>query len=89
MRRHDFIKDGARNYDYNSIFDKIRIVYVIFPAPTLFDFQRKQRHFIYESEAREYNTVVEDARMAEDAAQRASTSYHFDYYPDQRWWLST
>ena len=22
MRRHDFIRDGAQNYDYNSLFDK-------------------------------------------------------------------
>jgi hypothetical protein len=29
--------------------------------------------------------VVEATRRAEEDARRASTSYHFDYYPGQPW----
>ena len=67
------------------IFDKYCVIPVILHAPILFDFQSKQRYFICENEAREYNATVEAARLAKEAAQHASTSYHYDYYPDQRW----
>ena len=58
---------------------------IILPVPTLFDFQSKERYYVYETESREHNAEVEAARLAEEEAHRASTSYHFNYYPDQRW----
>ena len=82
MQRHDFIIDMTQGYDYNLTFDKYRTVSVMLPVPALFDFQNKQRYFIYENETHVYNTVVEAARLAEQATRNASTSYHFDYYPD-------
>ena len=78
MQNHEFIKRNTHRYDYNLIFDKYHSVSVILPAPVLFDFQSKQRYFIHENEVHEYNA-------AEEAAQNASTSYHFDYYPGQPW----
>jgi hypothetical protein len=60
-------------------------VYVALPAPALFDFQNKQIYYLLESEVHEYKAAVEAARLAEEAAQRASMSYHFDYYPGQPW----
>jgi hypothetical protein len=83
MQRHEFIKNNTYKYDYNLIFDKYRSVSVILAAPILFDFQSKQRYFLHENEAHEYNAAVEAARLAEEAAQQASMSYHYDYYPDQ------
>jgi hypothetical protein len=58
------------------------IVPVIFLAPALFDIQSKQKYYIYESKAREYNAAVEATRLAKEEAWRASTTYHFDYNPD-------
>lgn len=55
-------------------------------APSLFDFQNKWRYYILKNETHEYNATVEAARLGEEAAQNASTSYHFDYYRDQQWW---
>ena len=60
-------------------------MYVALPAPALFDFQNKHRYFLHESEVHEYKAPVEAAHQAEEAAQNASTSYHFDYYPGQPW----
>jgi hypothetical protein len=85
MQNHEFIKRNTQRYDYNLIFDKYRFVFVVLPAPALFDFQNKQRYSLSESEVHEYNAVVEAARLAEEAAQSASMSYHFDYYPGQPW----
>jgi hypothetical protein len=85
MQRHKFIKYGAPNYNYNLMFNKKPIVPVILPAPALFDYQSKGRYYIYEREVHEYNAAVEAARLAEEAAQRASTSYYSDYYPGYRW----
>ena len=60
-------------------------MYVTLPAPSLFDFQNKQRYFLHESEVHEYSAAVKAARLAEEAAQNASVSYHFNYYPGQPW----
>lgn len=68
MQRHEFIKYETHQYDYNLIFDKYCVVSVILPAPILFDFQNKQRRFVHENEAHEYNAAVEDARLTEEAA---------------------
>jgi hypothetical protein len=85
MQNHEFIKRNTHRYDYNLIFDKYCSVFVVLPAPVLFDFQNKQRYFLHENEVHEYNAAVEAARLAEEVAQNASTSYHFDYYPGQPW----
>ena len=75
----------THRFFYNLIFDRYCVIPAFLHVPIKFDFHRKQRYFIYENEAREYNTIVEAARLAKEAAQHASTSYHYDYYPDQRW----
>ena len=83
MREHKFLKQDTRTYEYNLIFNKYDPVYVASPAPALFDFQNKGRYSLTKSKALEYNTTVEAARQAKEAAQHASSSYHFDYYPDR------
>jgi hypothetical protein len=85
MQNHEFIKRNTHRYDYNLIFDKYHSVFVILPAPAVFDFQNKQRYFLHENEVHEYNTAVEAACLVEEAAQNASMSYHFNYYPGQPW----
>ena len=57
------------------------MVYTYLPAPALFDYHRKGRYFVLESEARAHNTAVEAAQQAEASAPRASVSYHANYYP--------
>ena len=85
MQRHEFIKSGARNYNYNMMFDKKPIVPVILPAPALFDYYIKGRYYILESEAREYNAAIEAALRAEESAPSASVCYHSDYYLGYGW----
>ena len=85
MREHKFLKCNAQEYEYNLIFNKSRSVYVVLPAPALFNYQNRQRYYLLESEVHEYKAAVEAAHLAEEATQNASTSYHFDYYPDQGW----
>jgi hypothetical protein len=86
MRAHRFLKSNARTYEYNLIFNKYDPVYVLLPAPALFDFQAKRRYTISKREAEEYNAEIEAARQAEEATQHASSSsYHVDYYPGQGW----
>jgi hypothetical protein len=85
MKRHKFLKGTITNYTYNLRFNKDPIVPVALPAPALFDYHSKRRYYIPESEACEYNVVVEAARRAEEAAPRASVGYHSHYYPGYRW----
>ena len=63
------------------MFNKTPIVHVILLAPAIFNYQGKGRYYIYERAVCECNVAVEAARLAEEATPRASTSYHFDYYP--------
>ena len=85
MKHHKFIKATTNNYNYNLMFNKNPIVHVTLPAPAIFDFHNKGRYYILECEAREYNAAAKAARQAEEAAPRASMSYHSDYYPGCGW----
>jgi hypothetical protein len=59
-------------------------VHTYLPAPALFDFNSKGRHFVLKSKARAHNAEVEAAR-AEAAAPRTSVSYHSNFYADHGW----
>lgn len=70
MCEHKFLKQDTRTYEYNLIFNKYDPVYVVLPAPALFDFQNKGRYSLIKSEVQEYNATVEAARQAEKASAR-------------------
>ena len=80
MKRHKILSGEAHNFTYNLLFNKKSIVDTFLPAPALFDVHSKGRYFVLESEACAHNAEVVAARRAEEAAPRASVSYHSDYY---------
>ena len=85
MHSHEYIVNRARGYEYNLTFGKYTPMPVTLPTPALFDFQARQHYYVLEEEVREYNATVEATRLAEEAARNASTSYHFNHFPDYQW----
>jgi hypothetical protein len=85
MKRHKFLKGEVTDYTYNPWFNKVSIVHTFLPAPALFDYHSKGRYYVLESKARAHNAEVLAVRRVEEAAPRASVSYHFEYYAGHGW----
>ena len=81
LKEHKILKGSADNFTYNLLFNQSHVVDTYLPAPTLFDYNSKERYFFLESESRAHNAAVLAAWCAEASAARASVSYHADYYP--------
>ena len=87
MVHHQFVERNEPPLQYRLIFDRRHAVNIVFPAPTLFDFQAKGRYFITREEANEYERRTRAARLqaaAPDAIAAASQydpSYNFGYPP--------
>jgi hypothetical protein len=58
MKEHKFLRSAEPPYKYKLIFNKEDPLYVVLPAPVLFDFQQKGRYCLTESEVNEYNAAV-------------------------------
>jgi hypothetical protein len=84
MKSHKFLKGKITDYTYNLRFNKETIVHIVLPVPALFDYHSKGRYYVLESEARAHKVEVVAARRVEEAAPRASVSYHSDYYAGYR-----
>ena len=63
MVHHQFVERNEPPLQYRLIFDRRRPVNIILPAPALFDFQAKGRHFITREEADEYERRAKIARL--------------------------
>ena len=91
MVHHQVVERNEPPLQYRLIFDRRHTVNIVLPAPTLFDFQEKGRHYITREEAEEYKRRAEIARLqaaAHDAMTAASQydpNYNFGYPPGHLW----
>ena len=85
MKRHKFLKGTITDYTYNLRFNKETVVPIILPAPAFFGYYNKEIYYVLESEARSYKAEFKAARRPEEAAPRASVSYHSGYYAGRGW----
>ena len=77
MVHHQVVERNEPPLQYRLIFDRRHAVNIVLPAPTLFDYQEKGRHYITREEAEEYKRRAEIARLkaaAHDAMTVASQS---------------
>ena len=87
MERHQFLERGNPPLRYRLIFNRRRVIHITLPAPAFFNFQEKQRYFILEEEAEEYERSAETARLNEAARQAVAAAlqynpnYYHGYYP--------
>ena len=91
MTSHRFIERDDQTLKYRLIFNRQHAIPIVLPAPTLFDFQEKGRHYITREEAEEYRRWAEIARL-QAAAHDAMTAesqydpgYNFGYPPGHPW----
>ena len=82
LKEHKILKGRVDNFTYNLLFNQSHVVDTYLPAPALFDYHNRGRHFVLESEARAHNAAVEAARQADASALRAFMRYHANYYLD-------
>ena len=91
MVHHQFVERNEPPFQYRLIFDRHHTVNIVLPAPALFDFQAKGRHFITREEANEYDRRMRAARLqaatrdAVAAASQYDPNYNFGYPPGQPW----
>lgn len=91
MERYQFHERSDPPFRYRLIFNRNRVVHITLPAPAYFNIQEKQRYFILEEEAEEYERAVETARRNEAAHQAVAAAlqynpnYYHGYYPGQDW----
>jgi hypothetical protein len=57
MLCHKFISREAPEYQYRLIFDKHRVTPITFHAPSWFNFEEKQRYYLYPEEAQAHRAA--------------------------------
>jgi hypothetical protein len=87
MVHHQFLDGENTTMDipYNMVFSVRTHDITPLPAPALFDYHSKGRYYVLESKAHAHNSEVVAVRRAEEAAPRASVSYHSDCYVGHGW----
>ena len=91
MVSYHFLERNEQFLQYRLIFDRRRAIHVTLPAPSLFDYQAKQRYVVTREEAAEHERRAEVAHQhaaARDAFATASQydpSYNYGYQPGYPW----
>ena len=75
---HQFVERNEPPLQYRLIFDRCHAVNIVLPAPTLFDFQEKGRHYITREEADEYERREEAARRHAATQQAIAAASQYD-----------
>ena len=78
MVHHQFVERNEPPLQYRLIFDRRHAVNIVLPAPALFDFQARGRHFITREEANEYERRAEAARRHATAQAAIVTASQYD-----------
>ena len=91
MVHHQVLERNEPPLQYRLIFDRRHAVNIVLPAPALFDFQARGRHFITREEANEYERRTRAARLqaaaheAIAAASQYDPGYNYGYPPGHPW----
>ena len=78
MVSHQFLERNEHFLQYRLIFDRQCTVHIALPAPTLFDFQPKGRHFITREEPNEYERRTEATRLQAAAREAMAAASQYD-----------
>lgn len=78
MQRHGFIDHRAKvnDYRYNLLFDTYHTVTITLHAPTLFDYQGKDRYYVTSGEVEDHREAIKAAHHARMDEQRCRWSFH-------------
>ena len=78
MVKHHFLKRNEQFLQYQLIFDRRRAIHVTLPAPSLFDYQEKQRYVVTRKEAAKHEGRAEASRQHAAAQEAFAAASQYD-----------